>query len=824
MPTLKINCALRVVFRGDRIIVWAPRQAQPNVLTAQDLDRLHGLLTDQAQPPPTEAESRALLAAGFLVAHGEGPATVEPVHAVELPAADEAPVDQPPRVRRVNHFCLQPGPAGWLAWSPVMRAYCRLPQALAQMALAAGDGQDVHTLLASRIGAGVSERAARTEIQRLLASGLLAAAALPLSGVPVQAAASDSEPVHLRTGDPWAGLVPNGRRPIYFVTHHVDHLPLALGMLRAQIVAHDGGALLDHYLPLPIVSMAVDELQAVYRRFGPGVWLFSNYIWSAEHNLQLSRLVKAVDHRNVTIHGGPSAPKYEEACRRFMQEQAHVDIVVRGAGEATLVEVLETLARQQDFAALAQVPGITFHADGPTRQQLTRTPDRERPPDVDLLPSPYLTGMFDNYGGQVVAAILETNRGCPYGCTFCDWGSATQEKIRRFDVERVKAEIDWIGRHRIRVLWIADANYGIFARDIEFAQHIADTKARHGYPREVVVNYPKNATEKIAQIVKIFVQAGICSQGIVSIQTTDPTTLKVIRRDNIKTRKYDELGDIFRRENLPLSTDLMIGLPGATVKSFKADLQYYFDDDVGVKAYRTQLLPNSPMADPDYLRENAIRVDDQRFLISTSSYTEADLSEMLAIWSAFDMADGYAVLRYVLRYLQWDHGIAATDFVHALVREVQADPARHPAVTWLLRHFHQERMALGGWGPLYAEIGRLAADRFGVAMDSGFATALQVNELLLPRQGRRFPETHPLQHDFVLYFESHGRAREPAGPRLVDLAPGTLVVTDPFAMCELDFREVEQYDNHQVFYDLPASIARRRSAPNFVRKPAMAMT
>jgi hypothetical protein len=193
---------------------------------------------------------------------------------------------------------------------------------------------------------------------------------------------------------------------------------------------------------------------------------------------------------------------------------------------------------------------------------------------------------------------------------------------------------------------------------------------------------------------------------------------------------------------------------------------------------------------------------------------------MLAIWSAFDMADGYAVLRYVLRYLQWDHGIAATDLVHALVHAVQADPARHPAITWLLRHFHQERMALGGWGLLYAEIGRLAADRFGVAMDSGFATALQVNELLLPRQGRRFPETHTLQHDFVRYFENHGRAREAAGPRLADLAPGTLVVTDPFGMCELDFREVEQYDNHQVFYDLPASIARRRSAPNFVRKPA----
>lgn len=822
MPTMNINPALRVAIREGRIVAWEPRQARPHLLTARDVELVHALCVKPRSPGNPEAELGPLRAAGVVIGSADAGGAPAPVAAIDLPRAAATPGPLAGQFGLANHFCMQPAPSGWVAWSPVDRAYCRLPPelALALLAMGAGAGKDVPAWLALRARAGVDEPSARAEIAQLLAGGLLVAAPAPGTGLAAQPAARDAEPVHLSAGDPWAGLAPEGRRPIYFVTHHVDHLPLALGMLRSQILAHDGGTLLKHYLPLPIVSMSVNEIQAAYRRFGPGVWLFSNYVWSVDYNLQLSALLKRVDPRNLTLHGGPSAPKYEDACRRFMQQHAHVDIVVRGAGEDTLVHVLETLAGQPEFAALAQVPGITFHADGPARRQLVRTPERMRPTDLDQLPSPYLTGMFDHYGGQVVAAILESNRGCPFACTFCDWGSATQEKIRRFDLDRVKAEIDWIGRHRIRVLWIADANFGIFPRDIEIAQHIADTRARHGWPREVVVNYPKNATEKIAQIVKIFVRAGICGQGIVSIQTTDATTLKVIRRDNIKTRKYDELGDIFRHENLPLSTDLMIGLPGSTVQSFKGDLQYYFDDDVGVKAYRTELLPNSPMADPAYLLENAIRVDERRFLISTSSYTEADLAEMLAIWSAFDLADGYAVLRYVLRYLQWDHGIAATEFVHALVREVQDTPARHPAVTWMLRHFHDERLALGGWGPLYAEIGRFAAERFGVTMDSGFATALQVNELLLPRQGRRFPEMHTLQHDFVGYFQSHGRGREPPGQRLADWPPGSLRVDDPFGLCEVDFRQLEQYDNHQVFYDLPAAIARRRSAPNFVRKGA----
>jgi hypothetical protein len=371
------------------------------------------------------------------------------------------------------------------------------------------------------------------------------------------------------------------------------------------------------------------------------------------------------------------------------------------------------------------------------------------------------------------------------------------------------------------VLWIGDANYGIFERDVEIARHIATVREREGFPREVVVNYPKNATEKIARIVDIFVQAGICSQGIVSIQTTDPTTLRVIRRDNIKTAKYDELAAVFRRQGLPLSTDLMIGLPGATVASFKADLQRYFDDDVGVKAYRTELLPNSPMADPDYLREHRIRVDSANFLVSTASYTPADLAEMMAIWSAFDVADGYAVMRYVLRYLQWDHGRPALQVLHAMVRTVRDEPAAYPALTWLLRHFPAQRCALGGWEPLYYEIGCFAQERLGVPMDdAALAAVLRVNALLMPSPGRRFPQVHELPFDVEAYFASGLAHRAGPAVRLAELGPGALTVTDPLGISEFDLGVLEQYDNHQVFFDLPARIARRRSAPNFVRKAA----
>ena len=802
---------LRIAVHEGRLVAWLPGAALPLPLASGDFDCLSSLWAPAGPPPALAAAVERLRAAGMVVDADERAAARRSPDVRPLPdiaASDGLTAGAPPaRLKRPPGACLRPGPDGWCAWSALLNAYVALTPGLAVV------------WLDSALGA----ESAEAQRRQLLAAGLLVGADEAAGGM-LASAVSAAAPAHLQAGDPWRGHRPDGRTPIYFVTHHVDHLPLALGMLRAMILAHDGGALLRHYQPLPIVSMTVPELQAVYARFGPGVWLFSDYVWSLAYNLQLSRLVKAVDRRNLTVHGGPSAPKYEDACRDFMQAQPHVDIVVRGAGEQTLVEALEALAAApgpSDTTRLTAVAGLSFFADGPARRQLVRTPDRPRAADLSAMPSPYLAGMFDHYGGQVVAAVLETNRGCPYSCTFCDWGSATQEKIFRFDLDRVKAEIDWIARQRIRVLWIADANYGIFERDVEIARHIADAREREGFPREVVVNYPKNATEKIARIVDIFVQAGICSQGIVSIQTTDPTTLRVIRRDNIKTAKYDELAGIFRRQGLPLSTDLMIGLPGATVASFKADLQRYFDDDVGVKAYRTELLPNSPMADPEYLREHRIRVDSANFLVSTASYTPADLAEMMAIWSAFDVADGYAVMRYVLRYLQWDHGRPALQVLHAMVRTVRDEPAAYPALTWLLRHFPAQCYALGGWEPLYHEIGCFAQERLGVPTgDAALAAVLRVNALLMPGPGRRFPQVHELPFDVEAYFASGLAQRAGPAVRLADLGPGTLTVTDPLGIGEFDLGVLEQYDNHQVFFDLPARIARRRSAPNFVRKAA----
>ena len=83
----------------------------------------------------------------------------------------------------------------------------------------------------------------------------------------------------------------------------------------------------------------------------------------------------------------------------------------------------------------------------------------------------YLTGMLDEFFEDRYAPIIETNRSCPYRCTFCAWGIGTQ-KLQQFREQRVLDEIEYIAKRckKNTTVFIADANFGILERDAIFAK------------------------------------------------------------------------------------------------------------------------------------------------------------------------------------------------------------------------------------------------------------------------------------------------------------------------------------------------------------------
>ena len=712
-----------------------------------------------------------------------------------LPAADRA-------FRLTQNFLLRPDARGYAIDSATTGKRYRLDTASALVLLSFANGRSVRQV-AGELPFRPGTEAVAAAAGWLHEHGLLLPADQGSGWVREQG--EEQLPRRRATAPTWRDVAPDGRIPVYFMPHMENHYPLALGMLYSAVKTWKGGSLLDRFQLVPITYMPPEEfLKGPYRKFGPGVWLFSNYMWSVDLNMQVSAFVKRDDARNFTIHGGPSTPSYEQACADFMRRHSSVD-----------VEILEQIERDTEgrisaTPALAEVSGLTWRSTPGADGELVRTEPRTRMREPDHIPSPYAEGVFDPYEGRIEAAIVETNRGCPFQCTFCDWGSATAQKVSRFEMERVRDEIEWVGRNEVPVIWVADANFGMLKRDLEIAECIVETKRKYGYPQEVVVNYTKNANERLAEIIRVFSEGGIIGQGIISIQTSDEQTLDVIKRKNIKTEKYDELIRIFARLGLPLSTDLMIGLPGITPEAFDNDLQRYIDVDVAVKAYPTQLLPNSPMAHPAYMKTYRIETDDNGFLTSCFSYSEQELRQMKQIYEVYVAADGYGTLRYVLRFLQWEHGIPAMRFLHDLLDQVLADPDRYPAISWVIRFFNREKCMPGGWRPFYEEVADFIERRYGIERDSALETVLDANELAMPDGARSYPMTRSLPHDIVAWFKARNRLDGSDGQALASYPPGTLTVSDPNGLATIDL-EYQQYDTHQYFWELQSPIARPSS-------------
>ena len=591
-------------------------------------------------------------------------------------------------------------------------------------------------------------------------------------------------------------------------------------MILAFAKQYKGGKLNEAFEFVPGFIESTNALRERLWKYGAGVLLCSDYLWSIEQNLLTSKVAKAFFTDSLTVHGGPSVPKYDYSCEEFFTRHPYVDIAVHGAGEVATAELLERIAEhglahvQADRSCLSGVSGIAYRAQCGARD-VVRTPDRPSLTELDELPSPYLTGEFTAESAKRWrAAIVETNRGCPYGCTFCDWGSATLSKVRQFSLERVKRELEWIARNRVGILWVADANFGIFARDVQIAETIAGCRRSFGYPKQVLVSYAKNATERLAEIVRILHDADIQIDGIIAIQTRDPQTLEVVERSNIKTARYDELIGIFARNGLPISSDLMMGLPGSTPQSFKADLQFFFDRKVEVKAYDTHLLPNSPMAHRDYMDRYQIKVDASGRLTSTYSYTAAEARQMRALYKLYKRMVGCSLLKYVLYYLQLEHRIKGIDFLEGLRQELAQSPGSLPHTRHVLKGplSRLRGTSVGGWASFYEEIRTFIEVRYAI-FDPGLDTVLAVQSELMPARDRCLPRRIEMAHDLVSYFAAVRKAgniekHESVLSRpLVEHGPAVLEIDDPHGLCEADpSARGEVYDNHRSVWELNSAL------------------
>jgi 2-(S-pantetheinyl)-carbapenam-3-carboxylate methyltransferase len=371
------------------------------------------------------------------------------------------------------------------------------------------------------------------------------------------------------------------------------YLPYSVGLLQAYAQRYAPDAyefLLPIFRPTPLAA-ALDHLQHA------DVAAFSTYIWNIRQSLHIAQELKRLRPETLIVFGGPQVPNSAEA---FLREHPFIDIVCHGEGERVFLEILECAPTRN----WQLIPSVSYLKPS---GEFVSHPRAPRMQDLSQFPSPFLEGVFD----PVMRAnadlrwqsAWETNRGCPFACSFCDWGSAIAGKVYRFDMERVKAETDWFARKRIAHVFFCDANFGILTRDIEIAHAFVESLERHNTRMSVSVQTAKNATDRCYEVQRILWDSGRAFfSATTSLQSVDAGALKAIKRDNISLESFHELQRRHLAHGVPTNTEIIVGLPGETYETFANGLAEVIrrGQHNYLNIYECQVLPNAEMASPFY--------------------------------------------------------------------------------------------------------------------------------------------------------------------------------------------------------------------------------
>jgi radical SAM superfamily enzyme YgiQ (UPF0313 family) len=307
----------------------------------------------------------------------------------------------------------------------------------------------------------------------------------------------------------------------------------------------------------------------------PDILGLSNYFWNNELNMAIGSDVARKFPKIFIIMGGPSIRTAPEGIKSFLKQREFLDSYILFEGEKPFVRLIYKFLQDAGIPIDSCLKEINGCASLSSQGDLIYTPP-EILKDLSDFPSPYLNGLLDEFLLDGLIPLFESNRGCPFSCTFCTWGIGALKKVRKFPLDRIFNEMEYVARLVPKSpFWIfADANFGIFSRDVEIAKHIGEIKAENPSLSRVTIWTSKNKPERNKEIACLM---GNLERPLIAVQTWDPVVQKNIKRNNIKQESALNLVLEIKQEGMEVATDVLCGLPGETYESHLKTLRMAFD-------------------------------------------------------------------------------------------------------------------------------------------------------------------------------------------------------------------------------------------------------
>lgn len=459
----------------------------------------------------------------------------------------------------------------------------------------------------------------------------------------------------------------------------------------------------------PVLKNNLRWLKPLYRRQPADVLLdkldlstvdvlgLSCYLWNWTLQKTVAERVKQANADCLVVAGGPHCDASESD---FFERHPAIDLVVQQEGEEPFRRILrQRLSSSVDWSS---IPGV-YYPDDRGKSCRTAPPQRLDEREMPGI-SPYReqSGVYDDIISEVknrghdITAMLESNRGCPFRCSYCDWGGLTNSSVRKFPLQRVERDIDWLTSREVESLYLVDANIGRFDRDVEIIRYLCRSKSRTGRPKMFIWNFTKTRLENARMITKLLQDHGLIRGGMsLFLQHTNDRVIEAIHRRNPDSEQVREIITFNRRNNFYNGVWLLLGCPSDTYESWKRCFTDLMEEGVhgGFVVTNFHLLPNAPAAEDSYREKHGLettttrnlsRVDINRdthvpdlghkkLVTKTNTFDQDDWCRMWIFTYVMRAAHSRGVTRKLALYLHYVEGISFYEFYESMVDELMRD-------------------------------------------------------------------------------------------------------------------------------------------------------
>jgi hypothetical protein len=526
--------------------------------------------------------------------------------------------------------------------------------------------------------------------------------------------------------------------------------------------------------------------QAVTHGLEPVVG-FSFYTWNAAEFLEAIRHIRESCPGVLVVAGGPHVQRAED----YLHHDG-IDAVVLGEGEATFQELLDCPSRN----GWGAIRGLAYLDD---TGHVHETPKRDRRVALDELPTALDVIELRNADGtpRYERVAYETSRGCPFRCSFCEWGTgAIGTKMYQFGLDRIRSDFERLIEGGIQDIWLCDSNFGALREDLDKAKLIVELRERTGRPSTFQTSWSKNHNARVQEIVLLLHRNGLLHHYNLALQTLTPLALQLSNRKNMRSNQYEPIARSMAAEGVPIATELIWGLPGDNLAGFEASLDRLSAHFPNINIFGYTLLPGTEF----FERRDEYRIQ----TIPVAGYGKAK-GEYVVGCHTFDRDEGIEgyflitahivlVRGYVMpltsRTLAFDGTLSVSALLRAVLRDLaQAFVHDLPGVDANDRMaVYESRAALylamleradATFGIIRATVARWLREHGASAEHMARVDrVLDLDEAFCPRVGPgcTFDRTFPFAADTVLH--RLGRMEQPPEDAFAD-RPTTLRIAHP---------------------------------------------